>query len=361
MTLLSLFIAVAMGASDETDPPSPQASPAPTQSSPAFQPSMDWQIYGNVSIGYTQSGEPDISLGMVDLFASAQISRRISAVSETMVGTMDGMAMVHAARLFLDARLHNSVSLRIGRFHTPMAWYTSHYPHGGAVYRLMVNRPRLLSMEMGEEMLPQHMEGAKIYGTVGPNALGIQYDIAAGQTDHSDNRFVGAGRVCLIPGGPLYGLEIGSSYFAGTAQASNGHGSMTMSMGDESEEDGVEQFEQIATVYVSYRRYPAQFNAEYIHVRHSENAFRGPYLTLRGAWAQLGLAYEAWTPYARFEWFERNAADPLYDAAGAPDSLLSTTAGINWNINEKVVAKAEFGYDLNKRLFRTEAQLAFSF
>jgi hypothetical protein len=43
-------------------------------------------------------------------------------------------------------------NLRVGRFHTPLGYYTTEFPHGGSIYRLATTRPRFLSMEMGESV-----------------------------------------------------------------------------------------------------------------------------------------------------------------------------------------------------------------
>jgi len=321
---------------------------------------------------------PTFDWGSLDLFGRAQLTPNISVLSELVHHVMDdGMAMTHAPRLFADVGLTDNLVLRAGAFHTPLGYYTSTHPHGGAVFRLANERPYLLNMEMGTEMLPNHSLGVDLKGrgTLG-DSLGVRTDLMVANSGRNTaaldtHPFKSlAGRLALRPFA-VSGLELGGTAYSNKVHY--GHGEEAMAHGppapptsheeesaEEEEEEDPWVFEATGVGYVLYEEWPIEFLAEVFWILHSEE-FMGDGYTLLGGFAQAGYSVDSYTPYLRFEYFDRDLGDPIFAEANAPTSRSFVTAGVRYSLTAKMVAKFEGGYDLVSGSPGFSTQLAFGF
>jgi hypothetical protein len=76
--------------------------------------------------------------------------------------------------------LPNSASLWLGRFHTPLgAWNAEH--HHGAFLQTSISRPSIVSFEDESGVLPTHVTGAMLEGTLDEKAGLFNYSLGAGR------------------------------------------------------------------------------------------------------------------------------------------------------------------------------------
>ncbi len=126
--------------------------------------------------------------------------------------------------------LPNSASLWLGRFHTPLgAWNAEH--HHGAFLQTSISRPSIVSFEDEIGVLPTHVTGAMLEGTLDAKAGLFNYSLGGGrgptliagdQLEPVQVRYPGTGGRQTITGHVSYrpqaeiGWELGM--FAGTAR-----------------------------------------------------------------------------------------------------------------------------------------------
>lgn len=298
-----------------------------------------------------------------------------------MLGTHAGAVMVHQARLFVQLRHPSRVELRAGRFHTPLGYYTTNYPHGGSVYRLTMERPRLLSMEMGEELVPNHLLGITASaGNGGPisfqAAYGIDHRYIA--TDHTHLPEAVVARISAAPRGVLEGVEVGLSGYTNLIapdELSAGHANHTSggdapgagttttdgtAMHEHAEMDGSTKVrETIGVAYATFIRWPVHAIAEAFYIHHRPVGGGAGHGSLAG-FAQVGWHVAGHvTPYARYERLRRDPKDAVFEALAAPDALSQITLGVRLDLHEHLVLRAEGRYDYVQRLPSAGIQAAF--
>jgi hypothetical protein len=125
--------------------------------------------------------------------------------------------------------LPNSASLWLGRFHTPLgAWNAEH--HHGAFLQTSISRPSIVSFEDESGVLPTHVTGVMLEGTLDQPAGLFNYSLGAGRgpilsderLEPVQVRYPGTGGKQTITGHVSYrpraeiGWELG--LFAGTAR-----------------------------------------------------------------------------------------------------------------------------------------------
>jgi len=339
------------GAEADPEPAEPAPTAKPRGDLQALRAKIDASVYADVGIVSSTAVndfQPSFNVGMVDLFARSQIADNVQALTEVMAGEVDGMLMVHVPRIFIDYRATGWLNLRAGRYHSPLGGYTTSYPHGGGVYRLAVDRPRLLSMDHGEEMIPNHLEGLMATATRSGAGPAIRLDATVARDHHDASPGWGSGlRLTVFQGGMGGAVEAGvSAYVNRISAAVMDHGSMEMSHGTDDDDELDLSWEQIAVLHVAVHRYPIEGAAEAWYIRHSDALDLGDHTALVGAFAQAGYTWNRYTPYGRYEYFQRDAGDPVFGALGAPLVQNKLSAGLRTSVNEKVSIKGEYGFDL---------------
>jgi hypothetical protein len=173
------------------------------------------------------NGDVDLPRGKirpeVDIFYASDFGR-LRFLAEYLVSS-DEREM---ERFQVGWLLPNSSSIWLGRFHTPLgAWNAEH--HHGAFLQTSISRPAIVSFEDASGVLPTHVTGAMLEGTLDKNAGLINYSIGMGrgptlsdQLEPVQIRSPGNGGSQTITGHLSYrpqatiGWELG--VFAGTAR-----------------------------------------------------------------------------------------------------------------------------------------------
>ncbi|MDH5674947.1 MAG: hypothetical protein OEZ06_22655 [Myxococcales bacterium] len=353
----------ATGSENDSYGPVPAGGWQSTTTSGGF----DFNIYSDVGAYYVGGSAFNFEIGAIDFFARAELGDSISLLSETVVMLHGDSAMVRPARLFVQYRSGSVLRLRAGRFHTPLGFYTPQYPHGGKIFRLANRRPRLLAMEHDSAILPNHLTGIAAQVSVDVGFADWRLDLAVGDQRVNSlavgNELAKAAvvRLSLLPQRWAGDLDFGVSLWLNHQHVDVDPSAVPPPGPDATWTFPEVLWEQLAVPYVAYMHYPVEFIAEFFALRHGEDFSGGRRYRLFGGFIQLGRSLGSWTPYARFEHFQRDAFNPLYLGHPAPIRLTEATAGLRWTIDPRLIARFEFGYEFEDNDPVGGIQLAFGF
>lgn len=376
--LASLLVALSspvQGAESVDPPPSEEASPVTRLGAyeAGFRKMFDLALLGDLTArGNLDDAESasTIELGMIDFFVRANLAPRLSALSETMFGVHEGVSHVHVARLYVDWDASSFLRARVGQHDAPIGWYTTHFPHGGSVYRLAVDRPRMLSLTQGQEMLALHLIGGMVTGTARFEALDVSLDLSYGEdaihfgASHSVKPM--AARLSVSPNSGPSDLHLGVSAFVDRphiehfSELSHGaHGDEPTMPAEEADghahdnEAAAFVYREVYVAFAAYNAYPLDLNAEAYLTRHGDSLLQGGMLV-------AGHAFGPVAPYVRVHGFTRDADDPIYTFT-APEQYLDSVAGLRVSPSESTALKLEGGVDWVSGLPLAAAQAAVGF
>ncbi len=320
-----------------------------------------WNLYSEGEIHLTTVDDHPLSahIGGLDLFAKADPTDSISVVSELMVMVMpSGMPMTHVARFYGEYELTADLSFAVGRTHIPLGYYATAYQHGGLMFQTTSNRPYVLNMNMGGEVLPMHNIGVHGTGTTSIAGIDVALDIAVGNggsgaKEDTDHEKAASARLTLSPQA-FYGLQFGiSGYYEGKVSADRNP-------------DGPRTAEVIGVGHIACDMYPYEFIAEYIESRHQQR--KGDDFTLRAWYVQAAYRFlQGYQPYFRYEVMDRDysftgaANDPILEKVGAPPRLERLTAGVGIPIHSTQKLKLEYQSDLENKEHSLVVQLGIAF
>lgn len=338
---------------------------------------LSWQILGDVTAKYPHSeyAPATLSLGSLDLWFQSQMSENWSAMGELIVmrddsgGADSGHYMIHPARAFLNYEHSRELSFRTGLLHNPIGYYALLYPHGGRFFEPTIHRPKLAGIEEGEDILPFHMIGATVRGTLSlSESFDLMYIAGAGNGyghGGDDNNQAKATflQLRVLPL-DLEGLSVGlSTYFDIIAK-------------DEVVGD-VHQF--ISALSLHYDMFPIELLVEGFMMRNatemslalnpsasSESDYiaratdgKQPTKKLLGGYAQLSYSWEYHALYGMIEAFKRDVGDYLFDEHTPYDEYQGFEVGHRYHFNQNVVLKSGYTYVVVDALHRFDLQLAF--
>lgn len=330
------------------------------------------QYYGDVGAGWKQNNDPAFVLGALDIFIVSALSDRITLVSENVLEVLDS-PVFDLERLYLDYSATPWFNLRLGRDHTPLGYYGQSFHHA-LLFQLGISRPDIVEFEDGGGALPSHTIGLTAWGTIAAGkALSIRYDfgVSNGRGTYADDilnaedlnkhkAFIG--RLSVRPLA-FPGLEIGASAYLDKIEPSPTDPTNHHSVGTP-----IGMSETVANGFVVYRQYPIDLIAEVYWIKHGLDAevtnADGQVInetSLMSAFVQLGVEFDAWTPYARYELIDRDEADPFFNASGTPVEETSVHGGIRYALHEKAVVKLEFERNLTEKSNSGAFQAAFGF
>ncbi len=337
------------------------------------------RLYGDVNATWDDDTEEvAVAPGPLDLFARADLGDQISLLSETVF-----LPEVHVARLFVDYRPWQPVRLRFGRYHTPLGYYTTNFPHGGSVFRLATVRPRLVRVEAGEAIVPNHLQGVAAATELPVSGFGVlEANLAVGDKAGQPG-YAWAARISARPDALIEGLDTGVSGFAQRIDpalgphAAHGGGAPMEDLemhdgaemagegemsGDHAHTNAAEEiWETVVVGHLSYELYPVEFVGELWYIRHAESVSGGHVHTVLGAFAQLGWSFDIYTPYARYEQFSRDPEDLAFTTRGAEVEYREVLGGVRAALHPMSTVKLEYANELERAAQRVTLQATFGF
>lgn len=151
-------------------------------------------------------------VGEQDLFVTAQISKRISFLGETVVrpdakSSSFFIPSIERAQLKFD--YYRNHSFLIGKFHSPVNYWNDTYHHGRLFFPV-IDRPIMFTY-----LIPLHTMGVRLQGQ-NLGALRFGYDVVLGNgISSTDSKDVDMNKSLTLAAHikPRDGLRIGASYY----------------------------------------------------------------------------------------------------------------------------------------------------
>ena len=122
---------------------------------------LDLGVFGDLS--YIASDVPDdeanFRIGSLDFYAAQYIDDKTKALFELQFQTFSGTFEYEIQRYWIMREFSDSLRVGIGRFHTPLGYWSRHFHHG-ILLQDTVSRPFILSFEGSiNAIMPMHMIG----------------------------------------------------------------------------------------------------------------------------------------------------------------------------------------------------------
>jgi len=122
---------------------------------------LDLGVFGDLS--YIASDVPDdeanFRIGSLDFYAAQYIDDKTKALFELQFQTFSGEFEYEIQRYWIMREFSDALRVGIGRFHTPLGYWSRHFHHG-ILLQDTVSRPFILSFEGSvNAIMPMHMIG----------------------------------------------------------------------------------------------------------------------------------------------------------------------------------------------------------
>jgi hypothetical protein len=346
--------------------PAPQASEESTSNtaSPVDNPGR-YTFHGYADTGFSRnvdgSATKNFQLGEIDLFGTARLSPRLTALMEVVFETnqqkLVAQVPVNVERMLLQYRGGDFFNADIGSYRTAIGYYSTAYLRGGWL-QTAISRPKMFTFEDNGGVLPLHAVGVSANGRIPSGDLNLSYiaevgssrnygDTAGLPLEPSFNRAVNLAVYSQPRGIP--GLELGFSTYHDVY----------------SPVAGLEFNRSVWNVHFVYVNGRVEFLNEGLMIRQRDGA--------RGSGTGLGfydqIAYRlapSWKPYARVEYLNAYGNGTISKAVSRYYVPWQTvyTGGIRYELTDSAALKFELGResDYQRAAYISAAvQLAFTF
>ena len=323
--------------------------------------------FGDVYHSFTKAGATanSFGLGQLDIFATSQISSRLSVLLETVVEADEHNEVhVEPERVLLRYRHNDFLNVDTGRFHSSLGFYNTTYHHG-AWFQTSISRPFLFAFEDNGGVLPIHNVGVRVHGLIPSGPLGLKYIVEVGngrsywspetppvQANVDENNRKSLNISILSMPRRWSGLEFGLSAYR-----------------DDLRLAAIPRVrQQILTTHVVYRRARWESLNEAVLLRHQPSAYAisAPAATSFGFYNQISYRIgAAWRPYFRYEFLRVPPTDPLFGASPRISGRRrATMAGLRYDLSESVSLKYEverISWENRRSQLQSSLQLSFTF
>ena len=306
-------------------------------------------LHAFADVGHVNSSEtlPDkrdsgFTMGNLDFYLTPQSGARVKSLFElNFEYNSEGELEVDLERAQLGYTIDDSLTLWVGRFHTPFGYWNTTFHHG-AQLQTSVARPRFLEFEDAGGILPTQTVGLWGSGThragdgrfyydaswYGDRILNGKLDFNAVRDDNSDIAFgVSAGyQFGLAPGGLLLGIHALSqsiNAYSGSSIASRSR--LRMYGG-----------------YALYQPENWEGIAEYYRFENEDLSAQGVRHNSWSGFIQLGYVLAGrLTPYVRYEEAALDQGDPYFASLADGRSYIRYIVGIRFDLNPRTALKLE--------------------
>jgi hypothetical protein len=289
---------------------------------------------GNHNAEFSQYKGFDIA--ELDFFLTPRLGPRTRALFElNFEVASDGTVGVDLERAQLGYQFSDSLTVWMGRFHTPYGFYNTAFHHGQQI-ATSLRRPRFIEFEDHGGIMPAHTVGIWLTGSqrLGNEQLKLTYDAYIGNAqritggildmNNAGNPFgntIEGGNLGLLFGGALTGLKIGVDAFLTRI---------------EDQDVTPSTFTQVRSygVYAAYDTDSWEDIAEF-HVFDNED-LSGHTGTHHSDAGFVQLAYRSgfrFTPYGRYERGSFQQSDPYFAAQVNGESYDRFALGLRFDID----------------------------
>ena len=322
-----------------------------------------FSFHGYADVGFLRNQDGDgskrFALGEVDLFATARVSPRVTALMEAVLET-DNQVLVSSVplnleRLLLQYRYNDYFNVDIGSYRTAIGYYSTAYLRGSWLQTAM-RRPRLFEFEDDGGFLPLHNVGVSMNGELPSGRFGLSYVVEVGSSrnyshpsvgfDFSQNAAVNVA-LCARPQS-IPGLEVGFSSYHDRFSPLQGY----------------RMSRSVWTAHAVYQAHRVEFLNEAVLAK-----FRNPtdgFATVPGFYSQISYRTGAsWRPYFRYDYVNARGRGLVGDYA--PQIVpwrTAATGGVRYDLSDAIALKFELVRE-NDRLqtpwVQAGVQVAFTF
>jgi hypothetical protein len=304
-------------------------------------------LRGFADVGYSQrSGarQKGFNVGSLDLYLTPSFGNGFRGLAELIFETGSGGGLAtDLERLQLGYDVNDSLTLWVGRFHTPFGYWNNAFHHGAQI-QTSIMRPRFIAFEDSGGVLPAHSVG--IWGTGKTDlALGkLTYNGYVANAQAIELRD-GLGSGVLNPntrGAPNGRATIGASLgiqFAGALKGlETGVHWLKGSIDDDS---AVINRSRVAMYggYLAYDENDWEIIAETYQFR---NRSTGKSFSSDASFVQVGHTLGAFTLFGRVENARFDQADPYFGQQENGRSYSRLSTGLKFDLTPTAAFKLEF-------------------
>lgn len=325
----------------------------------------DLAFFGALEAGVATDGTPDDSTdsfraAVLDIFASSNYERW-SFLSELVLEAGENNELVlDAERIEVGYLYREWLRVRAGRSHSALGYYNDTYHHG-AYFMIPTDRPTAVGFEDDGGLLPTHAVGIHFDGRISVGAGAVRYDLEISNGRGPNPRDVlnandlNQGKATNLrlryeAGGAADGLLVGANLAvdripASIATAEAPHGALR---------------EWIIGVHGAYQASSVHLVTEGYWLQRTDPSTHRTHRTLAG-FVEAARTFDAFTPYARYEWTSWPNEPELY--SGATGTSHVPSLGLRYLVNDQICLKAESALHLGEgpTTLTAKAQLAFAF
>jgi hypothetical protein len=350
--------------------PQPEAVVASTSSTSTVQDSTPvdnasrFTFHGYADVGFhrLESGSTDtkqFALGELDLFATARMSPRLTALGELVFETDNqtqvAQVPVNIERLLLQFRGSKYFNVEIGSYRAAIGFYSTAFLRGSWL-QTALTRPRMFTFEDDGGFLPLHQVGISVNGEVPSGGLGLHYVVETGASrNYGQNSptniqfaFNNAWNVAVFARPhAVPGLQIGFSSYRDHFSPLQG---MLLNR-------------DFMMVHIVYQGRRLEFLSEGVifGTRIAPESF----VHIPGFYSQLAYRIgSSWTPYVRYEYANATGRNDY----GVHEQYVPWrriwTGGVRYDMTEFAALKFEIAHETSQvqpDWIRAAVQLAFTF
>ena len=333
-------------------------------------------LYGDTdaelkTTGSRSSTTEGFSAAHLDLFTTSTMGRW-NFLSEVMfeAGTDNSFAL-DVERVEVGYLYRDWLRIAVGRFHTAFGYYNDAFHHG-TYFMVPVNRPAMVAFEDGGGLIPAHNVGVHADGRIALGSGHLRYDLelANGHTSNrlevqnSGDRNLSKAvnfRLRYEPGGDFDGLIVGGNLYFDSIPG--GSIAAMAEPGATAPTSGLHEW--IAGAHAAYLEHDIHFIAEVMAVQHTELDTKLQHRTY-AAFVEVGRAFGAVTPFARYEWAQFPREGDPYFGRSYGDGYQGTSVGLKHATTDNVALKGQAGMTFFPHsnaapILTLTAQLAFAF
>jgi hypothetical protein len=342
--------------SGETAPvlisPAPAPEPAEhehTMSMPGGGPQLKIQGFADFNLGFGSDANSLIfplvpigttahntfEIGEFDLFLSSRLSKKISFLSEVVIGAdQTNYWGLDIERLQTTFKASRYFAISGGRYHTAIGYYNTTFHHG-TWFQTATGRPFMYFFEDSGGPLPVHQVGITATGLVphsGSLDLHWVAEVGNGRSSDpngqpvqnflSDKNHKAFNLAAYIKPHQLPGLQVGGSFYR-----------------DRMVPAGVPHVDQnIGSAYAVFTNSSWEFFNEVVLVNdHSDGATKSDNSPMM--YTQLSHKYGKYRPYVRYQYLNVNASDPTLIFTGR---YQGPSGGLRMDFTDYVALKVQY-------------------
>ncbi len=268
------------------------------------------------------------SIGDLDLYSTVNLGSRIDMLAELVMDHRHGESTsFHAERLWIGYTFADFLIVRAGRHHTALGYWNKTYHHGRQLY-LTVDRPFFLAFEHDRGVVPIHIVGLELEGSLYAGPVRLRYELNLGNGPDLD-----ATEMTLIPNNISDNNNSKQLIVRLSAQPARYAGMTAGIFGTKFSLDTPLQPGLAVTIMgadLSYQRGPWDLIGEYFRFRNSSDHADAFYL-------QFGHTFlDLLTPYLRYEYIAVDPSDPYFSALNLNSDRRQQIIGVRYDLRRGI-------------------------